>query len=204
MNAGASAAAQAAVVGRGRWWQRALAAAGYVTPDLAQARRRAGCWEAGAEGERRTAALLAQLDAHGWRGGHDLAIPGASKANADHLVWAPSGRAFMVDSKLWHRRARVRPVGGRLAHGTQDRDRQIDTALYEARLLGRALGVPVQPVIAVHNAPVEAGGFHLRGVTVVPADRLVPLLLANAGTPNPVRAGEVLERAGQVLRQYRQ
>ncbi|MFK8851320.1 hypothetical protein [Streptomyces sp. Ac-502] len=50
MNAGASAAAHAAVVGRGRWWQRALAAAGYVTPGLAQARHRAGNWSAGAEG----------------------------------------------------------------------------------------------------------------------------------------------------------
>lgn len=202
MNAGASAAAHAAVVGRGRWWQRALAAAGYVTPGLAQARRRAAKWQAGSEGERRTAALLAQLAAHGWRGDHDLAIPGARTANADHLVVAPSGRVFAVDSKLWSARYRVRPAGGRLAHGTQDRDRQIDTALYETGLLTRALGVPVKPIIAVHNAPVDGGGFHLRGVTVVPADRLVPLLLANAGDPDPVRAGQVLERAGRKLRRY--
>ncbi|MFK8851321.1 hypothetical protein [Streptomyces sp. Ac-502] len=139
---------------------------------------------------------------HGWAGGHDRSIPGARRANVDHVLVAPSGRVFAVDSKLWHARARVRPVGGRLVHGTYDRDRQIDTALYEAGLISRALGVPVQPLIAVHNAPVESGGFHLRGVTVIPADRLVALLLDNAGTPDLAEAQRVAGIAARVLRRY--
>ncbi|MFK8851174.1 hypothetical protein [Streptomyces sp. Ac-502] len=53
-----------------------------------------------------------------------------------------------------------------------------------------------------HNAPPKPGGFRLRGVTVVPADRLVPWLLANVGAPDPVRAQRVLEPSGRALRRY--
>lgn len=164
----------------------------------AEARR----WEAGLVGEQRTAALLAPLAGEGWYGLYDRAIPDASRANADHVLISPGARVLMPDSKMWHRRARVRVVNSRLMHGDVDKDRQVDGVLYEAKLVQRALGVPVTPLIAVHNAPVDGGGFVLRGVPVVPADRLVELLRRNAGRPDPARARALAEQARRVLPRY--
>src|SRR5512132_840414 len=53
-------------------------------------------WRRGAQGERRTARLLAPLERHGYQVFHDLAIPG-SAANVDHLVVGPTG-LFVIDS----------------------------------------------------------------------------------------------------------
>jgi hypothetical protein len=47
-------------------------------------------WRRGAEGERRTARLLAPLERRGLQIFHDLAVPG-SAANVDHLVVGPTG-----------------------------------------------------------------------------------------------------------------
>jgi hypothetical protein len=47
-------------------------------------------WRRGAQGERRTARLLASLERHGYQVFHDLAIPG-SAANVDHLSSARPG-----------------------------------------------------------------------------------------------------------------
>ncbi|GHJ34285.1 hypothetical protein TPA0910_87180 [Streptomyces hygroscopicus subsp. sporocinereus] len=162
----------------------------------------AGRWSAGEEGERRTAALLAPLAAEGWAGFYDRRIPGAHSANADHVLIAPSGRVFLGDSKMWHARARVRALRGRLVHGDVDKDRQVDGVLFEAGLVGRALGTAVTPIIAVHNAPVDGGGFVLRNVPVIPADRLVELLRRNAGRPDPAAARAVALRANAALPRY--
>ncbi|MFD8516528.1 nuclease-related domain-containing protein [Streptomyces antimycoticus] len=159
-------------------------------------------WDAGEEGERRTKALLVPLAREGWEMLHDRRIPGAHSANVDHVVVAPSGRAFLVDSKLWHGRARVRVLGGQLAHGSVGKVKEIDTVLFETRLTERALGTTVTPLIAMHVAPVDGGGFIVRGVPVVPADRLVELLRRNAGRPDPVRARVLAERALRVLPRY--
>lgn len=159
-------------------------------------------YEAGLVGEQRTAALLAPLAREGWQVLHDRRMPGADRANADHVLVAPSARGLLVDSKMWNRRARVRTVRGRLMHGDVDKDGQIKGVLAEAGWVGRALRVPVTPLIAVHNAPVDGGGFVLRGVPVVPADRLVELLRRNAGRPDPARARALAERARQVLPRY--
>lgn len=164
----------------------------------AEARR----WEAGVVGEQRVAALLAPLAGEGWYGLYDRAIPGARRANADFVLISPGGRVLMPDAKRWHNRDSVRPVRGRLMHGNVDKDDQVDGVEYEAGLVGAALRVPVTAVIAVDNAPVEGGGFVLRGVPVVPADRLVELLRRNAGAPDPARARALAERARQVLPRY--
>jgi hypothetical protein len=127
------------------------------------------------------------------------------RANADHVLIAPSGRVFLVDSKMWHRRgqARVYVVRGRLIHGGVDKNGQVDGVLNEAEKIGAALGgVAVTPMLAVHIAPVDGGGFVLRGVPVVPADRLVELLRQNAGAPNPGAARALALRADRVLPRY--
>lgn len=160
-------------------------------------------WDAGEEGERRTRELLkATLVLEGWGVLHDRRIPGLDRANADHVVIAPSGRVFMPDSKLWARQYRVRPVGDRLMHGSRACDRDVDSVLREARMVGKALGTEVTPLIVVHNAPVDGAGFVLRGVPVVPADRLVELLRRNAGRPDLNAAREMALRADAKLPRY--
>ena len=183
--------------------RRFLAAVG-MDREGAQLLAEANCYEAGKEGERRTAVLLAPLGAEGWAGFYDRRIPGARRANADHVLIAPSGRVLLVDSKLWHRRgdAHVRVVGGQLAHGDISKDKEIDTVLFETRLTEQALGVTVTPLITMHNAPVDGGGFVLRGVPVVPVDRLVELLRRNAGRPDPAAARAMALRADAKLPRY--
>ncbi|MGY0065174.1 nuclease-related domain-containing protein (plasmid) [Streptomyces sp. LZ34] len=162
----------------------------------------ARCWEAGKVGEQRVATLLAPLAGEGWYGLYDRVIPGADRANADFVLVSPGGRVLMPDAKRWHNRARARAVRGRLMHGNVDKDDQVDSVEYEAGLVSVALGVPVTAIIAVDNAPVEGGGFIVRGVPVIPADRLVELLRRNAGRPDPVRARALAERARAALPRY--
>ncbi|GCD40847.1 nuclease-related domain-containing protein [Streptomyces paromomycinus] len=205
MNAGASAAAKAAAIraaGRGRWWQRVLHALGFRTQAAVRAAAAAARWEAGAEGERRTARLLAPLTHDGWWCFADRAIPGAGQANADHVLVAPCGCVCLVDSKLWHRRASVYAAGGRLMHGRDNRDRHVDRAQFEGRCIGQAVKCPVAVLIAVHNAPVEAGGFTLRGVLVLPAEHLAEALRHICGQPDPARARRVAAAVDTLLPPY--
>jgi hypothetical protein len=97
----------------------------------------------------------------------------------------------------------VREQGGRLWHGDRYADKAIDSLLFETKLVGRALEVPVQPVVAVHNAPVAGGGFFVREVPVVSADRLVRVLVGNDGARDAAGAWLLAERAKGVLPPYR-
>lgn len=96
----------------------------------------------------------------------------------------------------------VRSSGGRLMHGDYDRDGHVDKALYEASKLTVALGVPVEPLILMTNAPVAGGGFKVRGVPVIPEGRVLELLRANAGRPDPVRAAGLYQLAQARLPRY--
>lgn len=205
MSAGSSAGQQAAAlraqaVPRGLK-RRVLAAVG-MDREGARLEAEARSWGAGEVGEQRTAAMLAPLGREGWAGFYDRRIPGLDRANADHVLISPGARVLLVDSKMWHARARVRVVRGRLVHGDVDKDGQVDGVVTEARLVGQALGIAVTPIIAVHNAPVDGGGFIVRGVPVVPADRLVELLRRNAGRPDPVAARELALLADRKLPRY--
>ncbi|MFE1451948.1 nuclease-related domain-containing protein [Streptomyces olivaceoviridis] len=169
-------------------WRRLLAALG-LSPAARRADARAAVCEAGAVGERRTAELLRPLEGRGWLVLHDRAIPGARRANADHVLVSPGARMFLVDSKLWSGRYPVYERGGTLWHGKVDRGRSVQSVLYETDLVARAVGVPVQPVIAMHNAPIAGSGFFVQGVPVVPAARLVEVLAGNDGPPSSAAAG---------------
>lgn len=172
-----------------------------VTAHTRAADDRAAACDAGAAGEARTAALLAPLEGSGWVVLHDRAIPGARRANADHVLISPAARVFLVDSKLWSGRWRVQEVGGRLWHGRVDRSHVLKSLRFETDLVERALGVPVQPVIAVHNAPVAGEGFFVGGVPVMPAQRLAGVLVLNDG-PRNAGAGVLAVRAERVLPRY--
>ena len=69
--------------------------------------RSAASYERGAEGERATAAVLAQLPPDEWTVFHDLRWPGRRFANVDHVVVGPAG-VFVIDTKNWSGDIRVR------------------------------------------------------------------------------------------------
>lgn len=204
--AGGSSAARAQALRAGARrgvWRRLLTAVG-VTAHTRVADAQAAACDAGTVGEVRTQQMLDPLERYGWCVLHDRAIPGAHSANADHVLISPAGRAYLVDSKLWsakfNRQVCVRD--GRLMHGEYDRGKVVRSLLFETDLAGRALGVTVQPIIAVHNAPIEGGRFFVEGIPVLPAWDLVRCLVLNDGQRNA--GAEVLAaRARAVLPPYR-
>jgi hypothetical protein len=109
-------------------------------------------WRRGANGERRTAHLLAPLERHGYRVFHDLAIPG-SAANVDHLVVGPTG-VFVIDSKRYQ--GHLHYAAGRLWHGQRPLDRTLDTLWWEATQVAETLGfgpdLHIYPVLCMHVA----------------------------------------------------
>jgi hypothetical protein len=109
-------------------------------------------WRHGAQGERRTARLLAPLERRGYQVFHDLAVPG-SAANVDHVVVGPTG-VFVIDSKRY--RGQLRYLGGQLWHGGRTLDRTLATLWWEATQVAETLGfgphLHVYPVLCVHLA----------------------------------------------------
>jgi Nuclease-related domain len=160
-------------------------------------------WDAGAEGERRTAALLDRLTADGWTVLHDRALP-HGRANVDHLVVSPGGVVILPDSKRWSSRYRVRVVGGRLLHGTHDVTDRLAGLRHEAATVRAVLGVPVTPLVVMHGAPLAAGEAVLDGVRIVPADRLLPVLRALGRAASAPGAAALARRADHALPPYRQ
>jgi Nuclease-related domain len=156
-------------------------------------------WRHGAEGERRTARLLAPLERHGYQVFHDLAIPG-SAANVDHVVVGPSG-VYVIDSKRY--RGRLRYSAGHLWHGGRTLDRTLATLWWEATQVAEALGfgpdLHLYPVLCVHVARLPwRRELLVDGVPILAAAALRPALQVprQALTPEQVAlvAGHV--RAG--------
>jgi hypothetical protein len=106
-------------------------------------------WRRGARGERRTARKLRPLLRAGWTVLHDVAIPD-SRADADHLLIGPPG-VFVVDTKAWHGHISLGPDGSAW-HNGHPVDSVLDTVRWEAKQLAQALGVPILPILCVHDA----------------------------------------------------
>jgi hypothetical protein len=132
----------------------------------------ARAWRRGARGERRTARLLDRLGRDGYVVLHDLAMPG-SPANIDHLVVGPSG-VFVIDSKQWTGQV-CQSADGLIWHNHHRLDRTLATICWQALTLGQLLGIPVAPLLCVHDAHVQGGGLRAQGVAIVP-----PTLLRSA------------------------
>jgi hypothetical protein len=69
--------------------------------------RSAELHERGADGEKRTEAVLSRLPPDQWTVLHDRRWPGRKVANIDHVVVGPPG-VFVVDSKNWSGRITIR------------------------------------------------------------------------------------------------
>jgi Nuclease-related domain len=124
-------------------------------------------WRRGAEGERRTARLLDRLARDGYVVFHDLAVPGTTSANVDHLVIGPSG-VFVIDSKQWSGSVR-QGADGLVWHNHYRLDRTLETVRWGAQTMGRLLGTHTTPLVCVHGAHVHGGSLHAQGVAIVPA-----------------------------------
>ena len=203
-----------AVVGAVAWYQRRRAGrAGHPPPaaPASSARRSFGSrsWPASARpravspaaptSARRgaaTARLLNPLRMQGWTVLHNRGLP-TGNANVDHLLISRSGVVFVVDSKKWSSRYRVRVVGGRLLHGTHDVTDRLDGLRHEAATVAQALGCPVVMVVAMHGAPVEYGELLLDGIRILPAGRVAAVLRTvgrrrAAAGPHPARRAAAL------------
>ena len=127
-------------------------------------------WQRGAQGERHTARLLRRLTRDGYVVFHDLAVPGNTSANVDHLVIGPTG-VFVIDSKQWTGSVH-QGADGLVWHNHYRLDRTLDTVRWEAETLGRLLGTRTAALLCVHGAHVHGGGLHAQGVAIVPAHLL--------------------------------
>jgi hypothetical protein len=127
-------------------------------------------WQRGAHGERHTARLLDRLTRDGYVVFHDLAVPGNTSANVDHLAIGPTG-VFVIDSKQWtgsiHQAA-----DGLVWHNHYPLDRTLETVCWEADTMSRLLGTRIHSLLCVHGAHVHRGGLHARGVAIVSAHLL--------------------------------
>lgn len=177
-NAGRSATVEARRIRRAQpWWRRALVYLG-----LLQQPAKAANYDAGAAGEKMTAALIDPLTREGWHAFHDLPI--WDRANVDHLLVPPHGRyVITLDSKLHSRLRGYFSINakGRLVHGGADRHSIITTAKDETAEVARILnGIEARSMVVIHSAPVSDYYFVLDGVMVTSAEELLTILTAHA------------------------
>lgn len=141
---------------------------------LDQSERAAKTWDAGAEGERRTAGLLGELAARGWFLLHDVHWPGRPLANLDHVLVGPGG-VVVVDAKNWSGTVEVRD--GVLRQNGYSRNPAVDGALGQAAAVAALLDAPhrhlVRSIICLTGQPdfddVTDSGVAVLGINLVAA-----------------------------------
>ena len=164
-------------------------------------------WRSGADGERRTARMLAPLARRGAVILHDRAL--GPVANLDHLAIGHWGIAC-INTKNWQARGArgaVSPDGRTLWYGAHAQNREVAKARGEARQAAAALrrpldGLPVdvRPIIAVHGAPVGRRGIAVfDGVVVIEARRLRSYLRKQRRVLSPAEIAQVGQAADQAL-----
>lgn len=124
-----------------------------------RARGRARRWAAGAAGEDETAGVLEAMQRDGFLALHDRRLPGADRANIDHVVVGPTG-VFTVETKRYAGVVHLRGVWGlgrlRPWHNQRRADGGVRQATWQADAVSRALsGAPVTPLVVVHGATLR-------------------------------------------------
>lgn len=193
----ASGGALAALTAAGLAESATLGGAVALATGAALSRKPSGArnWLQGARAEQRTGRILRQLARQGWWVCHDRAIP-RSKANLDHVVVAPDGTVFYVDTKAWHaNRSEIRWDVNRLMYGRYDKTANLRTVEWEAGRVAEAIGQLVIPVIAVDGGSVRGGYFQTGGSYVVESRGLVFLLSGRAGSERHPRRVSRIRRA---------
>ncbi|MEV1063403.1 nuclease-related domain-containing protein [Streptomyces sp. NPDC050263] len=156
-------------------------------------------WAAGAEGERRTARRLRELESEGWTVLHDRALPG-SRANLDHLAVSWSGVVFVVDTKRWSAHWPVSVRDGRLFHGDRDVTDRLDGVRHEADAVAKTLRhrFRVIPVVLVDGPSCDGRPLLLDDIHIVPASEAC-LQLRILARIRPAYDGDVVGRAVREL-----
>jgi hypothetical protein len=149
--------------------ERAARRAARLRAELEQAERQHRNWAAGAEGERRVAAVLR---AQCWPALHDQRWPGRPKANLDHLALSPAV-VWVIDAKHWS--GAVTISRGMLRQGGYPRDRAIAGAKAAADDVAAALGPGgprVRPLVCLTSSGAGLRPASVDGVMVVGVDHL--------------------------------
>lgn len=107
--------------------------------------RHAEMYERGAEGEARTAAVLAAMPPE-WVAIHDVRWPGRRFANIDHIVLGPGG-IFVVDSKNWS--GHVVVDRSTLRQNGRSREQEVAGCADSALAISELLGAYVAPVLCL-------------------------------------------------------
>jgi hypothetical protein len=155
-----------------------LGSALWVATELWGRRQTTDAWSTGAEGERRTAELLAPLSGKGFVIFHDRRRPG-SRGNLDHIVIGPTG-VFVIDSKKYS----AKVVIGRDTLTCRGRrlDKVVEGALRQRDALAQVVGDPglIHPVLCFHQTELEKRHRFMRPVCrtveVCGAKRLVAVI----------------------------
>jgi hypothetical protein len=164
----------------------------------------AASWEAGEIGEQRVAAALAPLEGEHCRVLHDrLLQPGKSRVNLDHLVICAAGN-YLIDAKNWSGEVdvyqgslRQRTSGGRRWLHTD----RIDQVRRMADQMETASSAVIEPVICLAGEKASDFGapVQLRGVFVVPVDRLADWLL---NRPRPAASVDLRSQAVRLAAEF--
>ncbi|HVR06301.1 MAG TPA: nuclease-related domain-containing protein [Solirubrobacteraceae bacterium] len=112
----------------------------------------------GALGEEHVGRLLDDLAGHGWHAIHDVSL---GRGNVDHIAIGPGG-VFTVETK-----SHPGPVHVTRLHGST-----LGQAQAQRRLIERATGQHVEPLLVYSRAWVDRPLSRRRGVRVVPARML--------------------------------
>jgi Nuclease-related domain len=149
-------------------------------------------WRRGAEAEKRTARELARLEPSGWKVLHDLVD--ARGTNRDHVVVAPSGKVFLLDTKAPSGIVSVERGVLRirwLEHPDDGYERDLTPRMKGAaaslsRDLSAELGYRpwVTPVVVIWGRWTGSPHIH-DDVAWVHGEVLADRLVANAGLENP-------------------
>lgn len=132
-------------------------------------------WRIGAEGERKTGAILRKLPTD-WVVFHDLVLYG-SRENIDHVVVGPPG-VFTIETKNYKHGIVLKD--GRATSAGRSQQKVIAQAQRQARVVGLLTSEPVSPIVAVHGPGIEVKGLFQKpivgGVRLCSGRRLVKLL----------------------------
>ncbi len=164
MSAGAAAESEA---------QRSLERASELRRRADRLEQRAAKFEAGAEGEQIVAATLQRLSSVGYQVLDDIAWPGTSRANIDHVIYGPTGM-FVVDAKNWTGKVAVK--AGVLRQNGYGRTRETDKVATMADALQGHLGASVgslTPILCLAGQG-EIEATWCGRTLVVGLDRLAP------------------------------
>lgn len=139
--------------------------------------RRADHYRRGAEGEEATGEALTGLVPTSWVVIHDVAWPGRTVANIDHVAVGPTG-VFVIDSKNWS--GQVTLDGGVLRQGRRARTSTVRSAeaarAAVAALLPQMRPEHVYAVLCFSGEDGEAPDGCVDGVLVCSTESLLTLL----------------------------